>query len=215
MRTSALIVGAAPTRDAEQFYRDLIKRYDLLIAADAGGEWCVGLGRVPDVTVGDFDSSARGAGDRLVAAGSRLVEVPVTKDLSDLDLCVREARALGVDDVAFAAAFSERPDHTLAAVGSVVAASDLLSMVLEPAWTAWTVGGAGPCARSIPIAAGRTFSVVSPTGARGVTIEGGRYPLVDGELGPLSSLGLSNIASGNEVSVHARVGCVIVLAVNA
>lgn len=212
MTKRVLIVGAAPARDGERFYRALLEEYGLVVAADAAGEWCVRLGRVPDITVGDFDSAALGASERLAAAGCHVVGVPADKDFSDLDLCARQARALGADEVVFAAAFTERPDHTLAAFGSVVAASDLLAIVREPDWTAWAVGGAGPRVRRIPVSPGQTFSVMSPAGASGVCIEGARYPLVDGELSPLSSLGLSNLATGNEVVVSVKAGCAIVLA---
>lgn len=215
MTMSALVVGAAPLRGSEAFYRDLLTQYGLVVAADAAGEWCVGLGRVPDVTVGDFDSAAEGACERLEAAHSRVVVFPVHKDRSDLDLCVREARSLGATEVAFAAAFTGRTDHTLAALGSVLACGDLDAMVREPDWTAWTVGGGGACVRRIPLSPGATFSIISPAGASGVSIDGGSYPLVNGELGPLSSFGLSNTATGNGVVVTVATGCALVMAVNA
>ena len=211
--TSFLVVGAAPAAGCDEFYRGLLGEYDMVLAADAAGEWCVLLGRVPDVTVGDFDSAAPGARERLEAAGSRVVVAPVRKDSSDLDLCVAEARALGAVSIAFTAAFTQRPDHTLAALGSVMACGDLGAVVREPQWDAWTVGGDGPRVKVIGLSPGRTFSVISPGGASGVSIEGGLYPLSDGDLAPLSSLGLSNIAAGGEIVVRACTGCVLVLAV--
>lgn len=214
MTRDTLIVGAAPAPGHDGFYRGLLAEYEVVIAADAAGEWCIRLGRVPDVTVGDFDSAVPGAQSRLEAAGSRVVVAPVHKDSSDLDLCVLEARSLGAAQVVFAAAFTERPDHTLAALGSVLACSDLEAVVREPRWEAWTVGGEGPSTRSIQLAPGRTFSVIAPGGASGVSIEGGLYHLSDGDLAPLSSLGLSNTASRNDVVVSVRTGCVLVLAVS-
>jgi thiamine pyrophosphokinase len=214
MKHDTLIVGAAPAHGHEAFYRALLNEYRVVIAADAGGEWSVRLGRVPDVTVGDFDSADHGAAERLEAFGSQILCVAARKDESDLDLCVREARRLGAAQLTFAAAFTERIDHTLAAFGSVLTAVDLGATVREPSWTGWAVGGEGHRTRSIGVAPGTTFSVISPGGASGITIEGGSYPFSEGELSALSSLGVSNVATGNEVVVTVRLGRVLVLCVD-
>lgn len=123
--TAFTIVGASPAADDRDFYRALLAGSEAVIAADAAGEWCVALGRVPDLTIGDFDSAADGAVARLVAAGSRVVELPAEKDVSDLDAALERARRLGAQAVTFTAAFSDRIDHTLAALGTVLSAADL------------------------------------------------------------------------------------------
>ncbi|MDO8916011.1 MAG: thiamine diphosphokinase [Coriobacteriia bacterium] len=215
MKPDALIVGAAPMPGHEAFYRRLLAECRLVVAADAAGEWCVSLGRIPDVTIGDFDSAATGAQQRLAELGSRVVCVPADKDESDLDLCAREARGLGASQMTFTAAFTERPDHTLVAFGTVLGAANLGATVREPDWTGWVVGGPGCETRSIALSHGETFSVISPEGATGVSVQGGRYPLENGTLRPLSSLGLSNVATGNEIIVSVTSGSVLVLGMRA
>lgn len=206
----ALIVGAAPAAGRETFYRALLAEAGFVIAADAAGEWCASLGRVPDVVVGDFDSSRPGAAERLREAGARVVTLDVRKDVSDLDACVDEARALARTPLTFAAAFEGRPDHTLAAFGAVCRASaGGRAVVREPSWTAYALEG-GDDALVLDLAPGTTFSVIAPAGARGVSLSGGSWPLDSVALEPLSSLGLSNVAISNVV-VEVEDGVVLVI----
>jgi thiamine pyrophosphokinase len=208
--STVLIVGAAPAQDEHGFYARLLAGAGVVIAADAAGEWCAGLGRVPDVTVGDFDSAAQGAAERLRAAGSGVVTLPTAKDVSDLDACVDEARRRGVRELTFAAAFTGRVDHNLASFGSVLAAADLGVRVEEPGWWAVPVTPEDPVS-CLRLPGGTVFTVIAPGGATGVTIEGCVYPLSDAALEPLSSLGLSNIASGDGVGIRTGSGRLLVI----
>lgn len=205
---STLIAGAAPAPDAEPFYRALLASYEIVIAADAAGEWCVGLGRVPDATVGDFDSSVSGAPARLASLGSEVVTAPAAKDESDLDLCVAFARASGASDVAFTACTGGRLDHTLAALGTVLECADLSGRVLEPGMTCRALG---PGRHVVAMEPGTTFSAIAPAGAEGVSLEGGEYALANGSLPAMSSLGLSNVSTASEVVVNVGSGTVLLI----
>jgi thiamine pyrophosphokinase len=205
-----LIVGAAPARDTGGFYQALVRGAAHVIAADAAGEWCVSLGRVPDLTVGDFDSSTPGAQERLVAGGSEVVSLPREKDESDLEACARAARTRGAGRLTFAAAFEGRMDHSLAALGTVLRCADLGATIEEPAWRAEVVTAAsGP--HAVHLGEGALFTVVSAEGAAGVSISGARYPLEDARLDSLSSLGLSNIAVTPVVTITVSAGMVLVI----
>jgi thiamine pyrophosphokinase len=207
---NALIIGAAPAFDDGDFYKTLVMEADLVVAADGAGEWCSAMGRVPDVTVGDFDSALPGAAERLAAAGSEVRELPVDKDMSDLDACVDAARALGATEMTFTAAFSRRMDHTLAAIGTVLRASDIGATVQEPQW--WAVASSAQAAPLLlDLLDGTTFTVVSCDGADGVTIRGGRYDLDGARLEPFSSRGLSNVSMGEPVTIHAEQGRLLVI----
>jgi thiamine pyrophosphokinase len=207
---NALIVGAAPAADPGAFYASLIAAAEIVIAADAAGEWCTGLGRVPDATVGDFDSALQGAADRLASAGSSVTTLPVAKDESDLDACVLEARSRGARALTFTAAFSLRLDHTLAAFGSVLGAVDMQVSIEEPDW--WAVASpadGGPVLLDLP--AGTLFTVLAPAGADGVTIDGACFGLDGVRLDPLSSRGLSNVSTGECVKICAGEGRLLVM----
>jgi thiamine pyrophosphokinase len=207
-----LIVGASPAAGGEAFYRALLREPRVLIAADGAGEWCAGMGRIPSAVVGDFDSARPGARARLEAAGVSVESLPAVKDVTDLEACVAFARRAGVRSVDFCAAFVARPDHTLASIGTVLAAADLGARVREPDWTGWALEGAARPNVELTLSAGATFSLLSPAGARGVTVTGARYALRDAALPALSGLGVSNVATSPTTSVSVASGTVLVVA---
>ncbi len=207
-----VIVGAAPVAGREAFYRALLSDADAVVAADAAGDWCERIGRTPDVVVGDFDSAPPGSADRLVSEGVRVVRHPAVKDATDLELCAVEARRLGASRLTFAAAFTARLDHTLAAVGTVLECSDLNAEIREPGMTAWALDTSSRSALHVAMPQGTVFSVLSTGGATGVGIGGAAYPLVDARLGSLESLGVSNVAEDTPVHVSLGTGRALVIA---
>lgn len=207
MIPATLVVGAAPAPGADDFYRTLLAEAAHVVAADAAGEWCVGLGRVPDVVVGDFDSAASGARERLVTAGAEIVEYPADKDRTDLELAVDLARECFDAPVRLTAAFTSRLDHTLGALGALLrGGADATAR--EPDWTAWVC----PPGATLHLATspGTLVSLLAPAGAHGVGIAGVRWPLHDATLPMLSGLGVSNVALCDEVTASTGEGALIV-----
>jgi thiamine pyrophosphokinase len=210
----ALVVGAAPAPDEDAFYRQLLSGAGVVVAADAAAEWCVALGRVPDVAVGDFDSAVAGAPERLGALGVRVARFPSEKDDSDLDIALAEARRLGATTVTITAAAHLRLDHTLAGLGSLLSVADLQGALVEPELAAWPLDAGARRALPLEGPSGALVSVFAASGtAEGVTLEGFRYPLTEATLEPLASLGLSNELAGGPASVTLRRGRLLVLAV--
>jgi thiamine pyrophosphokinase len=208
----AVVVGACPEAGGDSFYRGLLAGYDLVVAADAGAEWCVGLGRVPDVAVGDFDSAAAGATERLRAAGSLVLEHPRAKVDSDLDLAVAAAIAQGASSLTLCACFGARLDHTLASVGTLVrAAVSATADAQEPSFAAWTLDAPSRARVELSIEPGATFSVLSIGVARGVCIAGGEFPLEDATLPALSSHGLSNVAAHPRIAISVGSGSAVLI----
>ena len=206
--TYTLVVGAAPLAESEPFYRDLLAGAGAIVAADAAGEWCVALGRVPDVAIGDFDSASQGAVTRLSEAGVQVVRYPEEKDLTDLELAVAIARERYNDPIVLTAAFALRPDHTLAAFGALLRAGEGAS-VCEPGWTAETCVPGHPLALNMTV--GATVSVLAVGTATGVTVEGVRWPLAGAHLDAMSGLGVSNRAVADTVRVSVEHGMLIVI----
>ncbi len=208
-----LVCGAAPEPDGEEHYRCLLSAARFVVAADAGAEWAVGLGRVPEVAVGDFDSALPGAVERLRHLGVEVVVYPADKDASDLDLALAEARRRGAGAVTFTAMTSRRLDHTLAALGTMAGAADLSAELDEPSLGAWPLDAEVRPTLALEGLAGALVSVFAFGGtAEGVTVTGMRFPLQDARLAPFSSLGLSNALSGGRASVSLTGGRALVLA---
>jgi len=204
-----LVVGAAPVPHSDAFYRELLASAPAVVAADAAGEWCAMLGRVPDVVVGDFDSAGLEAVDRLERLGARVERHPKDKDVTDLELAVAAARERWALPVCLTAAFTDRFDHTLAALGLVLrAGADAL--IVEPSWRAWACMAGAPL--RLTLARGTTYSLLALERCEGVEAVGGKWGLDDTILEPLSGRGVSNEATEAELQISVRYGSLLVIA---
>lgn len=208
---SALIVGAAPAAGGGAHYARLIAAADVLIAADGGLLLCLEAGRVPDICVGDFDSTPPEALERARVLGADVRRYPADKDVSDLDLAVSVARELGCAHVTLSAAFAGRLDHTLAAVGTLVAAADLAAHADEPGWVAWPLDASVTSVCELAEAEGTIVSVFAMGGPAVISAHGFAYPLESRALEPLSSNGLSNIVADEVQSVSVETGKALVV----
>jgi len=214
-RIDTLIVGAAPATDATGHYPRLLSSARRVIAADAGLTLCLDSGRMPDAVVGDFDSTSPDALDQARKAGATIVAHPRDKDASDLDLALMYARETGAREVTFTAAFSDRLDHTLAALGTLARSADLQGVGCEPGFDCYPLDARfrPHCALTVP--AGTTISLFTVAGESVVSIDGVRWPLQECALGALSSLGLSNRASGGTVSARVHTGSALLFVLRA
>lgn len=208
----ALIVGSAPVGHHFEHYAMLIRATDMLIAADGGVNLCLAAGRVPDVCVGDFDSTAPETLERAAALGAEIRRFPVSKDVSDLDLALDVAREAHVGRVSFIAAFSGRLDHTLAGLGTLLGAADLDATADEGDWMAFALDATSRCELDLAEQPGTVISVMAVGDGARVSIGGVAYPLADHQLLPLSSLGLSNVAVEPAQRVAVSAGRAIVIA---
>jgi thiamine pyrophosphokinase len=206
--TFTLVVGAAPLPGHEPFYRELLAAASHVAAADAAGEWCVGLGRVPDVVVGDFDGAREGAPERLSALGAAVEVHSPSKDETDLELAVARALATWDCPVVLTAAFSERIDHTLAALGALVRAG-AGARAEEPSWTAYVCRPGEP--QELILEPGAIVSVVPLTEAPLLTIDGAQWPLVGVPVPLLSGRGVSNRALGGRFAASATNGMAAII----
>lgn len=209
--SGVLVVGAAASSGpaAEAFYRGLLGAADTVIAADAAGEWCVRLGRVPDAVVGDFDSARPGAADRLAALGTTVELHDPAKDRTDLELAVAYAARHAEGPPTITAAYTGRMDHTLANIGVLLDAPPG-SRIEEPSWCA--VAASPGVEASLDLAPGTTFGVLSMGGATGVVVRGGRWTIDGEDLPPLSGRGVGNVASGGPVTAACGSGALILVA---
>lgn len=183
---------AAPVEDA------------FVIAADGGYAHTKKLGLQPDAVLGDFDSLGYVPSDAVVH--------PVEKDDTDCMLAIRAGLEAGCTDfVIYGALDGPRLDHTLAnlqslqylaahgARGTLVGLQNTVTTVREetlvfPAEFTGTVS---------------VFCMGEP--ARGVTIRGLKYELIEGELTSAYPLGVSNSFVGSESRIAVEKGCVLVL----
>ncbi|HZL03983.1 MAG TPA: thiamine diphosphokinase [Coriobacteriia bacterium] len=212
---NALVIGASPVPGCDDWYRDLTAQYDLVVACDAAGEWSAALGRVPDVAVGDFDSAETGAEARLRARGAEVLTFPARKDASDLELAVDVSLGRGATSVTVTAAFTNRLDHTLAAVGCALRVPSGVEVDFrDPGVEVRVLDARSKPGLELDLAPGTLVSVVALTPAEGVTLRGLEYPLTNASLAPLASRGISNVAIAPRVTVTAMRGTLLVICVD-
>lgn len=165
-----------------------------VIAADSGMRHADMLGLVPELWVGDFDSSSPALMERHADIPRRTY--PTEKDLTDGEIAVAIAREQGARRLVMAGAFGgERADHAFL---HVAAGIRLGEEGLDVLLTSGDQEGAPlmPGRQAFDYEDGTLFSVIGLTGLAGLTIEGARWPLADATVPFGSSLTMSNRVSG-------------------
>ena len=202
----ALIVtgGHQPDPLAASF----IDEHHLVICADSGLEHALALGLTPHVVIGDMDSVHPRALDRAVELGARAVTAPADKDLTDTELAIEHAIAIGADALTVWWGGGDRSDHVLGVVAACSSAhldhlefvhlwigGDLLRVVLP--------------GRPLSMAAepGSTVSLIPLAGtAEGVRTSGLRWQLDDETLHAGRARGVSNVVTEPIVTVSVSSG---------
>jgi thiamine pyrophosphokinase len=181
-----------------------------VIAADSGMRHARALGVMPELWVGDFDSSDAGLREQFPAVERRTY--PAAKAVTDGEIAVAEAIACGATRLIFVGALGgERSDHALQhylnALGLV---EDGYEVVLTSGEEeAYPFVEESELALELP--KGALFSVLGFTTLEGLTIQNARYPLKDFKLPFGSSRTISNVAEG-PISVSLSRGRAMLLA---
>jgi len=207
---SVLVVAGAPVAESA-LYADLINQAEYVIAADAGADLCLSVGRVPDMFVGDADSVTPLT---LTALADRMVDMRISssdKDVSDLDLALAVAAEHAADEVVVTAAWGGRADHSLAVIGSLLDAWALRPVLAEPEVFAGWVVAAGAREALKLAGEGRTVSILAGPGGATVSVTGTKWPLEKEPLLPLSRRGLSNLIAGGPARITVHSGTALVL----
>ncbi|MDE0654379.1 MAG: thiamine diphosphokinase [bacterium] len=178
----------------------------LVVAADSGADIAAGLGLVPDVVVGDFDSvTPAGA-----AAAGEQRRYPTDKDATDLALALAEARNRGAESLSVVGGSGGRLDHFLANV-AVLGADAMASVRVDALMGSarlWVVRRRetihGPVGGLVTLlASGGPAIAVHTTGLRwalaGETLEAG------------SSRGVSNVFAAPEATVSLESGVILAI----
>lgn len=180
-----------------------------VIAADSGMRHAAGLGVVPELWVGDFDSSD----EDLIA---RFPEVerktyPPAKNETDGEIATAEAIERGAKRLILIGALGgERSDHALQhlllAMGLAERGFDVLLASGDEEAIPFLPG-----TKVIDLPKGALFSVLGFSTLSGLDILGARYPLQDFALPFGSSRTVSNVAEG-PVEFHLKSGRAMILA---
>ena len=109
MKNHCVIVAASPDTDSV-FIKSHITDDDYVICADGGADKLIPIGIIPDLIIGDFDSSR----EHNYFRDTEVITLPVMKNETDTWSCMKAAVAKGYKDILFLGATGGRIDHTLA-----------------------------------------------------------------------------------------------------
>ena len=183
---------------------------DLIIAADAGYLTAKEMGIVPDVLLGDFDT----LGERNIPDGIECLRVPREKDDTDTQLAVRTAIERGAKEIVIIGGLGGRIDHTLSTLAIL---EDLWERKNDRIFATLTDGknrvrflrNSGTI---LPRSQYRYFSLIAADEVvKGITIEGGKYPLKNGRISRRHQWAVSNEIKGNCVLIEIKRGGVWVI----
>lgn len=204
------VMGGCCLVAACEFNRDdFLRRYreglfERVIAVDGGFGHLEGVGCVPDVVIGDFDSLG------YVPEGECVIAHPAHKDKSDLELALDMAAEYGFGFIVVYGALGGRLDHSVANLQMCARFAES-GMNIELVGADCTVSFlVGPGELQLPALHG-TVSVFSAVNeSYGVTIRGMEYPLGQATLTNRTTLGLSNELIGRPASVAVEQGTLLV-----
>ena len=182
---------------------------DLLIAVDGGLRHCLLLGNPPDVLIGDLDSATASELESLDGSHTEIIRYQTEKDQTDLELALEYAQSRNVTHLTLAGVSGGRTDQMLCNWLLLGQARWNFSIdVIDDTGCGYLV--LADQSRRIAVESGATISLMSLTqSAAGVTTDGLKYPLTDAELPLGSSLGISNVACGNEFLISISQGVLL------
>lgn len=181
-----------------------------VIAADSGYAHAIAMGFVPNELVGDMDSIT--AIDLTDARDSNILisQYPVDKDLTDTEIAIASAIARDSSNITVVSGGGDRFDHVLAMTHSLASSALTVdtNLFLGTARVSYATYTKEFRINTQP---GNTISLIPLGGAATVTTTGLQWELNNDTLQSFASRGVSNIATGETVSISVTDGSLVVI----
>ena len=195
-----------PSENCPQITED-----DLVIAADGGSSHCQVMDIIPDVLIGDLDSTSKSLLKEWEAAGVQIIRHPREKDQTDLELALLHAQKTGAREIVVFGAVGGRLDMTFGNL-LLLAHPELtgeIAYICGKEEVRLLHSGESLTLRGEP---GDTVSLISlhPDSSK-ITTEGLEYPLVKEELGFGFTRGISNRMTATQASIHLVRGLLVLI----
>jgi thiamine pyrophosphokinase len=191
--------------------KELLRPGDLVIAADGGTRHALSAGVTPDVVIGDLDSLSPDMQASVETAGSQIIRFSPDKDKTDLELALFHAVQEGATEAIVLAALGGRLDQTMANVLLLTRPEldDIDVRIVEGVQEAFLIQDEA----TVQGQPGDTISLIPLGGdAKGVSIEGVKWPLDQVTLRLGSTWGVSNVLRAEQARVcvqHGSLLCVV------
>lgn len=186
---------------------DFSEEGDLVIAADSGYETAKRLGVKVQIALGDFDSFSPDGIDGDV----EMITVPAEKDFTDTQMAVDLAVSRGATVLFIIGGIGGRLDHTLSNLG-------LLEALSNKGIHATLCDGNNrvrlirATSELIPRSHYRYFSILAADDrVKGVSVEGGKYPLKNATLRRTNQFAVSNEIEKNCALISVKKGGIFII----
>lgn len=203
----AIIIGGYLQNIITDLKEHIVKT-DYIICADKGLEYVLENNILPNLILGDFDST-----EFPQNASCEVLKLPCKKDDTDLQYAARIALDRGYRDILLTGVTGGRLDHTLASISTLkfLVKKGAQAVILDQAASLWITQS------SITLNKPKFesyFSVFSfGEKAEGVTITGAAYPLNNKTLTNDFPIGVSNEFADEKITVSVNNGCCLVMVV--
>ena len=187
--------------------------YDCLIAADSGMNFLYRNGVVPDVIAGDFDSVDMDSMAYFQGMNNvQIIRLNPVKDDTDTEFVIREAIRRGATEIIVLGATGTRLDHVFANVYlmGIGLEEGVLIQLVDKHNRIRMISDSLEIEKSEQF--GSYVSVLPVKGdAKGVTLEGMKYPLENADIACFSSLGVSNEIVDEVAKISVEQGVLLVI----
>jgi thiamine pyrophosphokinase len=190
--------------------RDLLQPDDFLIGVDGGTVHIFNMGLIPNVVIGDLDSTPEPTLSKLTSSDIEINLYPADKNETDLELALSYAIDSGYQEILLLAALGGRLDHALSNI-SLLADPRLLEL------NARMDDGVEElffCRDQVQVrgSSGDIVSLIPWGGAvAGIITENLKWPLRAETLLPYRSRGISNEMLAEQASIKIESGLLLVI----
>lgn len=187
----------------------LAQNADYVIAADGGSRHCAPLQRSPDTLIGDLDSVPKHLLHEFKNGGTNILQYPVRKNATDLELSIDHAIQQGAATIYFAGMLGGRWDMSLANI-FLLAHDKYKQARLVLLGDGCVMHILHPGKHSLTTKSNQRVSLLPLKGdGENITLSGFEYPLTEHTISFGSSLGASNVTLGTRVHIEHTKGVLL------
>ena len=180
---------------------------DLVIAADSGYHNAIALGEKPAILLGDMDSIKESE----LPKDIEILQVPAEKDFTDTQLAVDTAIKQGAREIVIVGGLDGRLDHTLSNL-SILEDLNKKGIFVHITNGYNRVRFIDSTSTLIPKSGFKYIGLLSLTEkAKGVSVEGCKYPLKNAKLDRTFQFAVSNEIVGNCALISVRKGSLYIV----
>jgi thiamine pyrophosphokinase len=187
-----------------------IHAYDFVIGVDRAAYWLIQHTIVPDISLGDFDSTTDKELSVIKRKSKHVSVFPAKKDATDLELAIHQAILLCPKEVLIVGAIGTRLDHSYIAIQLLekFIGSGILVFIRDEKNECTLCTSKNVFNKNDTY---KYFSILPVTDTVSVTITGCAYPLKHTIIERGSSLGISNEFVSEKVQIMVHKGIALVI----